>query len=289
MTKKLFNIARRVARDWPDHQIGQSSAAIAYFAIFALAPTLVFATAAATQFLSQEAARELARERLATTLGPGAAELAETVFTSAKFMRSGWLTNLLSAGMLLYGASAVFVQLRLSLNTIFNHRSRPERSALLRAVFGQLRSMGFVLLGGVVLLASLLGSVALHATTDRVSAATGLNPAVWEWLSFTLSFTLVASVLLMVFAWLPSSRPPWRYLVVGALLSAALFELGKWAFSSFVTGSVIASAYGPSSALVAFLLWIYYSAHIILLGAQVSHAIYEESFQTFPKEDGSAE
>ena len=277
MITRVLSIVRRIARGRPVRQIAQSSAAIAYFAIFALAPTLVFATTVATRFLSREDARQMAEQRLAETLGPGAADLARTVLDSADFTRHGTIATVASIVLLVFGASSVFVQLRASLNRIFGHAPGNPGEAIRGFVLGRLTSTAFAFFGGAILLASLLGSVVLHAVTEYFPVATGFGKSLWTLCGPLLSIAVVAIVLWTVFALLPARRPPLRFLAVGAVTSALLFELGKWILGHFIASSLIATAYGPSSSLVAFLVWIFYSAQIILLGAELSQAVYEES------------
>lgn len=273
----LVRVVRRAAINWSVCSVPGAAAAIAYYAIFALAPMLVFVTTAANRFLSQQDARDLAVSQIAVTFGEKTGDLANSVLETAQPRDAAFWVTALSTVLLLYGASSMFLQVRLALNQIFGHEYGVDRGAALELIFGRLRSAAFVIGGGFVFLASLLVSVLFHSAIDQLSRRFGIISEVWNFTAPLVSFGVVAIVLVAAFRLLPTKRPPYRYLVVGALVSALLFEIGKWALALYVSHSLIASAYGPSSSLVAFLVWIYYSAQIILLGAVLSEAMHSES------------
>lgn len=277
--RRLFH---HVAEEWANYHISQSAAAVAFYTLLSLAPLLVFATAAATAFLSREEAQGLAKTQLADTIGPGAAEVAGTVFSSEQFARGGVAATTASGVLLLFASSAVFVQLRRTLDRIFGREPAEDASWLRGLMFTRLRSTAFAIAGGVFLMAMLLASVTLKTVVGVVAKAVDVPTGWWApserlvALSPLISYGVIATVLVAIFCWLPSHRPPLRFVLVGVGVATLLFELGKWALGNYVTQSAIASAYGPSSSLVVFLLWIYYSTHIVLLGAVLSQALASE-------------
>ena len=269
MHLKLIPFVRRVGKRWAAHGNTQAAAGIAYYALFTLAPVLIFATALAGWFISEQQARELAQQFLAQAIGPDGAQVAQDVFTNADFKRHGSIAMTISALALLYGASSSFWQLRAALDRIFGRAHRSRKGAVVNWIVGRVVSARVGILVGDILLGIVIGSTVLHETADRLAAASGLGDSLWHALGVLLSTLSFGVIFMFLYRLLPSSHPPWRQIWSGAIVSALGFELGKWIFGYYIARSLIATVYGPSSCLVAFLVWIYYSAQILLLGAEI--------------------
>lgn len=244
------------------HKNTSSAAAIAYYALFTVAPTLALATAVATSLVSQENAEQMVREFIDRMLGPAGVDFADKVSLTAWNPSLGLFAGAASSVLLLFAASAMFVQLRKSLNEVFGDRERTPRQALLTFLFGRLLAALFVLVAGSLVLAGVIGSVTLQSMSSRLPA--------WIGVHHLASLLLDATVLAATFKLLPASHPPFRQTWIGVLVAALLFELGKWVFGLYVSHSFVSTVYGPSGSLVAFLIWVYYSAQIVLFGAEIA-------------------
>jgi membrane protein len=262
-------LLRRIARQWIAHDNTRSAAAIAYYAVFTLAPTLVFVTYALGRFVGTEDAQALTEERLAEAIGPAGAEIARSVLENANMFRHGSLTAVLAGLLLLYGASSVFNELRRALDRIFGKPTRSPREAVVAALVGRALSALMVLVAGGLLLATLIAQVMLQSVSDELHQWTNVSEETWHLAADSAAAVVIIGVFIAVMKLLPSQPPRWRHLWLGTALSVVLFEAGRWAIAIYISRSVVASAYGPSSAIVAFIVWIYYSAQILLLGAEV--------------------
>jgi len=76
----------------------------------------------------------------------------------------------------------------------------------------------------------------------------------------------------MMFKWLPDAAVDWGDVWLGAIVTAALFELGKSAIGFYIGRQGLASAYGAAGSIIVVLIWVYYSSQIILMGAEITHA-----------------
>lgn len=189
---------------------------------------------------------------------------------------SGFLATLFGLGLLFVGASNVFNQLQISLNHIWGVRPKPQRG-MFGLVRDRLLSVGMVLVVGFLLLTSLILSTALSIF---LSVAADLAPAISSLLRFgntAVSFVVITALFAMIYKFLPNARVAWGDVWVGAAFTSALFGIGQWAIGIYLTTSGAASAYGAAGSLVVILLWIYYSANILLLGAEFTQ-VYARHF-----------
>jgi membrane protein len=262
---------KRIAGQWIAHDNTRSAAAIAYYAVFSLAPTLVFVTYALGYLVGNENARALAEDRLADTIGPAGAEIAHNVFENSDKFRYGGVTAIAAGLLVLYGASSMFYQLRAAFDRIFGKPHRSPRAAFLAALLGRAIAALVVILAGGLLVATLFAQVVLHGLSDQLFGKTELLDNAWHFGAYLGEVAAVSMVFIALLRFLPSQPPAWRHVWLGAAATVVLFEVGKWLIGVYISRSVIASAYGPSSAIVAFIVWIYYSAQTLLLGAEVCH------------------
>lgn len=264
-----MGIVRRIAGQWIAHENTRSAAAIAYYAVFSLAPTLVFVTFALGVLVGSKDAQALTEERLIQTIGPAGAEIAKNVLDNAdKFQFSG-STAVVAGLLLLYGASLMFYQLRSAFDRIFGKPKRSPRAAFLAALLGRGIAALVVIVAGGLLVTTLFLQVVLHSLSDEIFGKTELLDNAWHYAAEAGEIVIVSVLFVCLLRFLPSRRPRWSHVWVGAAVTVVLFEFGKWLIGMYISRSVVASAYGPSSSIVAFIVWIYYSAQTLLLGAEV--------------------
>lgn len=267
---RLISFVKRIAQQWVAHDNTRSAAAIGFYAIFTLAPMLVFATAGLGLFVGDKQAQSLTEARLGEAIGPTGAEVAREVLANADFTRHGVAATMVSGLIVLYGASAIFFQLRKTLDRIFGKPSRAAHAAVIASVLGRLVAALSVIVATSLLVATLLAQVVLQGLSEELLARSSIPESVWQLISTASTVVIVSLAVVALLRFLPSQPAAWRHIMRGAVVCVVFFELGKWLFGMYISRSVIASAYGPSSAIVAFILWIYYSTQIFILGAEVS-------------------
>ncbi len=266
---RVLAFTRQIAKQWIAHNNTRSSAAIAFYAIFTLAPTLVLATVVASRFVSREDARRFVEDQLAGTIGAAGERLAEDVYTSVTSSATGSFA-VLSSILLLYGASTMFYHIRSSLNLVFECKQRSSNpKPIVAALVGRLLAALFVLGTGGLLVVMLLLNVALKWLDEWLAENTSLAGIGWHVTGGATSIVVTLIVFVALLKLLPANRPRMRHVLPAAAIAVALFETSKWLIGLYISNSVIASAYGPSSSIVAIVLWVFCTAQILLLGAEI--------------------
>lgn len=246
-------------------------AALAYYTLFSLAPLLLIVVSVAGLVWGGEAVRGELVQQLAALLGSTAATTIEGLLKSVAWPAGGWLSTALGLALMLVGATTVFAELQDALDTIWHVPARPVQGwwAWLRA---RLLSFGLILGLSFLLLVSLLLGALLSV------AELWWKPWFGAWLSVAavantvISQGLVVAVFALIFKWMPRARVAWRDVVLGALVTAGLFELGRRVISAYLQGSGVTSGFGAAASVVALLVWVYFSAQILLIGAEFTWA-----------------
>jgi len=255
------------AREWSRHRASSKGAALALYMVFSLAPMLILVIAVAGAFFGEEAVRSELFSQVRDLTGPRGAEVIQTVLASAHESGSGWIAALLSIGVLVFSATTAFAELKASLDDLWEVQS--TRSGLHDLVHSRMLSFGLVLVLAVFLLISLTVNAALGAAKayygDLWSSSTFATVA--GWMANAFSFSVVTALFAVVYKLLPSARLPWLDVIPGAIVTAALFLVGKWGIGLYLGRGAAVSAYGAAGSLIALLLWIYYSAQIFFFGA----------------------
>jgi len=241
-------------------------AAIAYYTVFSIAPLLVIATAIAGTFLGRDAAAGAIASQLQGLMDAGPAATVDAMVRSAGDPASGGLATLLGLGTLLLTASGAFSEVQAALNRIWRVPA-PERDTLRHLLRDKALAVALVLGTGILLLASLLASAAL-SVIGTFFAPVFPNLLLLSLGNGLLSFAMVAALFAALYKILPNRPIGWRDVAVGAVVTALLFNLGKWLIGLYIGGSHILTTYGAAGALMALLVWIYYSAQVFLLGAE---------------------
>jgi membrane protein len=265
--KESWEILGETVAEWWSDDALRLGAALAYYTVFSLAPVLVIVVGVAALAFGEEAARSGLVEQLRGLMGPDGAAAVETVIQKASRRESTSLqAALLALGLTVLGASGAFGQLQRALNEIWDVAD-PRRglAALLRS---RLLSFGMVLLIGFLLLVSLV-IAALIASLDvvLVRQVTLLQPLLGA-VQFALSLGIATLLFAAIFKVLPDADVRWSDVWIGALATAVLFEIGKALIGLYIGNASVGSMYGAAGSLVTLLLWVYYSAQILFLGAE---------------------
>ena len=254
------------------------AAALAYYTAFALAPVLVIAIGVASFLFEQSQVQGRIIEQLQGLLGEDGAELVREMLISAQSQDSNsFLATVVGVVLLIVGASGLFIQLQDALNTVWNVRARTDEG-IWGLVRDRLLSFGMVLAIGFLLLVSLALSAALTAVSGFVGS--GGLPGVdflWRMANAVLSFGVITLLFGLIYKILPDAKINWSDVWIGSAITALLFTIGKWLIGLYLGNSSAASAYGAAGSFVVLLLWIYYSAQILLFGAEFTQ-VYANRF-----------
>jgi len=194
----------------------------------------------------------------------------QSVVRNASESGGGTLTTVFSVLTVIIGATTALAELKAGLDKIWE--VPPERrQGFWYLVRTRLLSVGMILALGFLLLVSLVVSAGLTAL-EKLSRGEQMFNLFYEWLNVLIAFVLVAALFGTIYKVLPSVRIAWRDVVIGALVTAALFSLGKYVIGVYLGNSGLASTYGAAGSIILLLVWVYYSAQIFLFGAEFTRS-----------------
>lgn len=263
----LWKTLRQTGSEFFEDKVPRLAAALAYYSIFSLAPLLLIAVSIAGIFFGDDAASGVLDDQLRSSMGDAAAAAVQEMVANSRKPTDNLLASLMGLALLVIGAGGVFGQLQDALNTVWGIAPRPDRG-LKGIVRDRFLSFSMVFGIGFLLLTSLALSAFLQAASDTVARVLPLHPLFWGILSALVSFSIISLLFAAILKVLPDARIAWRDVTEGALFTAAMFSLGKFALAWYLGREATSSSYGSAGSLVLILLWIYYSAIILLLGAE---------------------
>jgi membrane protein len=264
---RAFAIVRQTAREFSEDQVPRLGASLAYYTIFSIAPLLLIAISIAGIVFGKEAAQGELLGQLRSVLGPAAADMLQQMIANAAKPRTGTIATIVGIVTLLLGAAGVFGQLKEALNTIWDVEPR-KGGGILAAIKQRFLSMAMVLGVGFLLLVSLIIDAAISAAGKFLGNRLPGGEALWQSVQIAVSLCIVTLLFALIFRLLPDTRIAWRDVWPGAAVTAVLFVIGKFALGLYLGKSSVGSSYGAAGSLVLLLLWIYYSAQILLAGAE---------------------
>lgn len=272
---RIWTLLKDTVEGYIEDEAMSRGAAIAYYTVFSIAPLLVIATAIAGLFFGEVAVQGAVAEQLRGLLGNSGAEAVQAMIAGASDMTSGRIAAVIGVVTLLLTASGVFGEVQAALNEIWKAPPPPAASVggiMARLVKARVASLGLVAATGFLLLTSLVVSAALAALGTWVGGLLPAQERLFGALNFTVSFGMVTVLFAAIYKILPDRRLRWRDVLVGAVVTAFLFTVGKTLIGWYIGGSGVATTYGAAGALMVVLLWVFYSAQVFLLGAEFTKA-----------------
>ncbi|MEQ8790331.1 MAG: YihY/virulence factor BrkB family protein [Pirellulaceae bacterium] len=277
--KKMLGIFTTAARQlFADDALTQA-AALAFCVTLGLAPMVLMLLSIAA--IVGQHSQDLLYGELTEILGVDAAEAVRVVIENAdKNKQAGWTAVVVSGATFLVFTSGIFAQVQTALNTVWNV---PAPSAAGKWIWLRKRLLTIAMAPVVLLL--LYASVAASAS---VSLLVPNQSGLLRLMTLGISFLLYTAVFSLSFKMLPDVKVAWRDVLVGAVVTAVLFELGKFAIGMYLAYFAVGSAYGAAGSLVVLLVWLYYSSIIFLYGAEITEAWTQEFGAGFgPRRDAS--
>lgn len=264
----VIEIVGETFREWSEDKASRLSAALAYYTVFSIPPLMVVAIGIASLFTDRATIEEQVVNQAASLMGRQGGEGIQTILQSAEQPGNGeLLPTLFGVALLLFGASGVFTQLQDAMNTIFGVKPDPKRG-IMGLIQDRFLSFTMVLTIGFILLVSLMLSTVLASFGSFVGGlVTEAEILLWI-LNFIISFGVFMLLFALIFKTIPDIKIAWRDVLVGAAITALLFKIGEYALGFYFERSDPTSAFGAAGSIILLLLWIYYSAQIIFLGAE---------------------
>lgn len=262
--------------EWRRDKAPRMAAAIAFYAMLSMAPLLVIVTAAAGFIFHREEVHDSILKLVADNMGDKAVEMVRVIMEGMERTESGIISTVVGLGVLLVGASRVFLHLQDALDTIWDV---PPKAGMglkigLKA-WGRKQIVSVTMIfatGGLIMSSLVLTTVLSTMTTYFTSWVPGFAK-VWIVLNFGINFLITSLVFAMIFKFVPATKVTWGDVWVGALLTTIMFSIGRGLLALYLGWAFFASAYGAAWSLVVILLWAYFSAEILLMGAEFT-AVY---------------
>jgi membrane protein len=243
-------------------------AALAFYTLFSLAPLLMIIIAIAALAFGREIAYTQLIQQVEAFIGTEGARVIQATIENTSRPRSGIVATLIGLATMLFGATVVLSELQDALNMIWKVPPKPGRSLAIGIIWDRFLAFSIVL--GISVL--LLFSIVANAVLNTIMPIFGdILPKPVDWLrTANFAFTLVVVTLLsaMLYKVLPNIEIAWSDVLMGAMVTALLFMIGKFLIELYLSYSSIASVYGAAGSLVVLLMWIYYSAQILYFGAE---------------------
>lgn len=265
--KPIFKLLKETFQEWQKDKVPLLAAALAYYTVFSITPLLVIAIAIAGAVFGQDAAKGEILAQVNELVGEKGAQAIEMTLNNVNQPQLKSTASIISVVVLLIGASGVFAQLQEALNTVWNVKAKPK-GGIWNFIRKRLLSFGMVLVIGFLLLVSLIISAILSGISKLdISVLPGFT-SLWQLLNFGVSFGFISLLFALIYKYLPDAKIRWKDVWVGAIITALLFSLGKYAIGLYLGRGSFGSAYGAAGSLIVFLAWVFYSAQILLFGAE---------------------
>jgi membrane protein len=252
-------------------------AGLAYYSLFAVAPLLIIAVAIAGVAFGEASVRRELEGQIALQVGGESAKAIVALVDAAARPRQGFWAGIVGSIALVIGAVSFFATLRAAFARIWKGEAKPAPNGVVRVMSSYTIATVMVVGGGLLLMAALAISAALAGLEGLGGRLPG-TALLWRVIEIAVSLAVTTLVFALVFRLTSQFR--WRDVWIGATATAVLYAIGKGVFGLYVEWSGVQSGYGAAGALVVFLVWVYYTAQIILFGAEVVGASAAEKAAT---------
>jgi membrane protein len=265
--KNIFNLLKETFNEWNEDKAPRLAAALAYYTAFSLAPLLIVVISIAGLIYGKEAVQGQVQYQIQGAVGSQAASAIQDMLANFSHPSSGIIATVLGVITLVLGAAGLFGQLQDALNTIWEVAPKPGQGIL--AMLRQ-RFLSFTMVLGIcfVLLVSLVLSALVSALGNVIAVHIPQQETVLQIVNLVISFAVITLLFAAIYKVLPDVQISWRDVWMGAVVTAILFTIGKYALGLYLGQSSVSSSYGAAGSFVLLLLWIYYSAQILLFGAE---------------------
>jgi membrane protein len=268
---RLWPVFRAAVDQWFAHSTPQTAAGLAYYTVFSLAPLLLIAIGIAGVVLGEDQARTQVVQQATTLVGrTGGTAVEGMLGDAASAPATGVVGTVVGLLTLLIGAVGVLSQLKTALNTVWHAEAPPfSWSGLARQY---LSNMALVVATGFLLLVSLVATAAIGVATARLRSWLAGPDVLWVVLDAGIGFVMTTGLFALIFKTMPDAEVHWRDVGVGAVVTAALFTVGRIGLGWYLGREGGDSAYAAAASLLALLAWVYYSAQLVLFGAEFTYA-----------------
>jgi membrane protein len=270
--KDIWNVTVQSFKNFGEDKVPKLSASLAYTTTFSFGPLLVVIIFLCSMFFDEEAIQGQIYHQMKEFVGPDAALQLQTIIKNASLSGKETMAAVIGIATLLFSATAVFAEIQDSINTIWGFKAKPKKG-LWKIVRNRFLSFSVIVSLGFLLLVSLAITSIIEGLSNRLKAYfPDMTVIIFLILNFVISFIVITALFALIFKVLPDAKTRWKDIWPGALASGILFMIGKFGVSFYIGSSNIGTTYGAAGSLVILLLWVYYSALVLYLGAEFAKA-----------------
>ncbi len=276
MKKFSFGLVWKSLKDafkgFGDDKVTKLSASLAYYTGFSLAPLLVVIIALCGFFFGREAIQGTIDNQIQGFIGADAAKQVQDMIKNAAVSGKGTFATIIGVVTLLIGATTIFGEVQDSINSIWGLKPKPK-VGFMKTVQNRLLSFGLVGSLGFLLLVSLGATAVVEGLSGRLKTVLpDVTVAVFYIINLALNITVITALFAVIFKVLPDAKIKWKDIWPGAIATAFLFLIGKFAISLYISKTDVGSTYGAAGSFAVIFVWIYYSAIILYFGAEFTKA-----------------
>jgi membrane protein len=281
--KRWFSLLKDTFNAWREDKASRLGAALAYYTIFSIGPLLLVIIAVVGFVLGRQATEGTLVGTISGVVGSDGAKVIQDAVKNASKPGAGILASVIGLVTLLLGASGIFGQLQDALNTVWKVEP-PEGGGIIGMLKARIPPFLMLLGCGLLLLASLVANSVLSVLGNFLSTTLPGGALLWQVVNFVITLGVMTLLFAMIFKVLPITEIAWKDVWVGAALTSFLFTVGQFALAFYLSISNVGSPYGAAGSIVVVLVWIYYSAQILLFGAEFTR-VYSERHGSRAKAD----
>jgi membrane protein len=283
--RELWAVLKRAVAGWWNDNVPHLGAALSYYTLFSLAPILVVAISIGGLVFGAEAVRGEIVGQIDGLVGHNGAVAVQAMLEGAAKRSSSVPATIIGVITFFLGATGAFLELQTALNAIWRVKPKASGSFFRTLMIDRMISFGLVVGVGFLMLTSLLVSAGLAALHTYMGETFPGGAALWEGINVIVSLAVISILFAMVYKLLPDVELAWSDVWVGGLVTAGLFTMGKFLIGLYLGTSAFASSYGAAGSVIVLLLWVYYSAQIVLLGAEFTREYVKEFGRRPPPSD----
>jgi membrane protein len=281
--RPLAPLARAVTL-WSEAGGMRMAAAMSFYGILSLAPLLIVLVALLGWWMDRQMLEQTLVAQIGTVVGEQGAAVVRQALASAQEPGDGLLASVIGFGVLLFGATGVFGELQEAFERVWLHGREMPKQKWWRTASLRLRGMAYILAFGFLMLVSLVISTLLSVFSGWAGEWFGLE-VLLRVLNEVLAFAVCASLFVSMMRLSSGPKPALRFLMLGGVVGALLFTLGRQLLAMYLSTAAVVSAYGAAGSLVVLLMWIYFSSAVLLLGAACAKAVQEARAPQAPDSD----
>lgn len=274
--KRIFTIFKTAFQAWNSKDPFRESAVIAYYSIFSLPGLLVVIITFAGYFWGRDAVNNQILSQISVTMGVDTAEQIRNMILKASETKKTVWAAIIGSITIILGATGVFAQFQKSLNIIWDVKTDTKKSGIWNVIKVRLFSFGLTIAIAFILIVSLVVSASISALDNWLSNKFSDSYVIFlQIINFIFSLLILTVLFALMFKFFPDAKIKWRHVWIGSIVTALLFDIGKFGLGLYFGKADPGSGYGAAGSIILILLWVSYSSMIVFYGAEFTRAYAE--------------